>query len=446
MKLFLAPQLETRVTPALLTLTHMLALPTMELQQLVQQELSENPALEELEIDEHNDFDNEALLRFLEQQQHNGDIGSGSSTGAEEESSDPLLFVAAPQNLEEYLLSELRTSLPIADHPIAELLMASLDDNGFLEEDPANLAGTLGVTEARVQAVIEQLQQIGPPGIASRDLRECLLLQITPFEEEGSAPPHTRTVIDGYLNELGAHRDRYIAQQLGIDSNDAEAVREFVRRHCYPYPAQLAPQSGNAQTRFSQPDVLITIDDDNRFQVEILHSPRRMLRLNPLYREMVRRGNELNEDERDHVQEYLARARTFLANLRQRESTLKLISDAIVQHQEAFLRHGVRHLQPLTRASIAAEVGVHESTVSRTTAGKTALLPSRQLLPFSEFFVAARPVQDVLRELIDNETEPLSDSELAHILNERGYPVARRTVAKYRDQMQILPSTLRARK
>lgn len=444
MKLFLTPQLETRVTPALLTLTHMLALPAMELQQLVQQELSENPALEEIEVDEHNELDDEALLRLIEQQQYSGEISS--SAGGDDEANDPLLFVAAPQNLEEFLLSELHTSLPVEDYPIAGLLMASLDDNGFLEEDPANLARTLGVSEARVQTVIEQLQQIGPPGIASRNLRECLLLQIVPFEEEGTAPLHTRAILSGYLEELGAHRDRYVAQQLGIDSSEVAAVREFVRQHCYPYPARLAPQTDDHRTRYSQPDVLITIDDEDQFQVEVLQSPRRMLRLNPLYREMVRRGSELNEDEREHVQEYLARARTFLANLRQRESTLKLISEAIVQHQVEFLRHGVRHLQPLTRASIAAEVGVHESTVSRTTAGKTALLPNRQLLPFSEFFVAARPVQDVLRELIDNESDPLSDSELARILNERGYPVARRTVAKYRDQMQILPSTLRVRR
>lgn len=444
MKLFLAPQLETRVTPALLTLTHMLALPALELQQLVQQELSENPALEEIEVEENSDIDDDALMRWLEQRQYSGE--AGLSRGGDEEDSDPLLFVAAPQNLEEYLLSELRSSLPAEDYPIAGLLVASLDDNGYLEEEPANLARTLGVTEERVEAVIDQLQQLGPPGIASRDLRECLLLQIAPLEAEGRAPPHSRTVIEGYLDKLGAHRDRRIAQELGISAAEVEAIREFVRQHCYPYPAQLTLQNSGPQPRYSQPDVVISLDDNDHFQVEVLHSPRRMLGLNPLYRDMIRRGNELSEDEREHVQEYLARARTFLANLRQRESTLKLISETIVEHQEGFLRHGVRHLQPLTRASIAAEVGVHESTVSRTTAGKIALLPDQRLLPFSEFFVAARPVQDVLRELIDNESEPLSDSELARILSDRGYPVARRTVAKYRDQMQILPSTLRQRK
>jgi RNA polymerase sigma-54 factor len=129
--------------------------------------------------------------------------------------------------------------------------------------------------------------------------------------------------------------------------------------------------------------------------------------------------------------------------LRQRESALKQIGDAIVARQQAFLRHGVRHLRPMTRAEIAAELELHESTVSRAVAEKTALLPDRTLLPLSEFFVAARTVQDVLRELVANETTPLNDDELAQMLTERGYPIARRTVAKYRKQINILPSNLR---
>jgi RNA polymerase sigma-54 factor len=168
-----------------------------------------------------------------------------------------------------------------------------------------------------------------------------------------------------------------------------------------------------------------------------------MLRLNPLYQQLARQAASLDESEREHVQEFVARARTFLANLRQRESTLQRIGEAIVARQEEFLHHGVRHLAPMTRTEIAAELGLHESTVSRATSDKAALLPDLKLLPLSEFFVAARGVQDVLRELIENEREPLSDAELARLLGEQGYSIARRTVAKYREQMQIPPSNLR---
>jgi RNA polymerase sigma-54 factor len=184
--------------------------------------------------------------------------------------------------------------------------------------------------------------------------------------------------------------------------------------------------------------------DEAAFTVEVLNSPRRMLRLNPLYQELARNAAELGEEERQHVQEYVARARVFLANLRQRESTLKRIGESIVERQREFLLHGVRHLAPMTRAEIAAELGLHESTISRATADKTTTLPDGSLLAISEFFVAARNVQDVLRELIANELNPLSDQELAEMLSERGYPIARRTVAKYRDQLKIPPSHLRA--
>lgn len=196
------------------------------------------------------------------------------------------------------------------------------------------------------------------------------------------------------------------------------------------------------RTRYRTADIAILRRDDS-FVVEVLHSPRRVLRLNPLYQDLARKASSLPDEERAHVQEYIARARVFLTNLRQRESTLQRIGESIVVRQESFLLHGVRHLAPMTRAEIALELGVHESTVSRATADKTALLPNGTLLPMSEFFVAARGVQDVLRELITNEPRPLSDDELARLLGEQGYPIARRTVAKYRDLMKIPPSHLR---
>lgn len=225
---------------------------------------------------------------------------------------------------------------------------------------------------------------------------------------------------------------------------EVEAVRDFVRLHLWPYPAY-STFSGNAdpyRPRYSLPDVSIS-EQEGKFVVEVLHSPRRLLRLNPLYSDLARKAATLNDEERTHVQDYITRARTFLSNLRQRESTLQQISEAVVKHQEDFLRHGVRHLAALTRAEIAAQTGLHESTVSRTTSDKTVLLPHGQTMPFCDFFVASLGVQDVLRELIEQESSPLSDAELARLLKERGYRVARRTVAKYREQMNILPSTLR---
>jgi RNA polymerase sigma-54 factor len=443
----MSPEMGMRVTPALLNLAHLLTLPAMNLSQVVQQELAENPALEEIE---HvgstcarcgSPMIDTICLRCA----GGGTTGEPLPAGAGDEATDPLLFISAPRDLAETLLSDLRVSLPESEHRIALSVVGNLDDRGFLAEMPEDLAQDLGVTTERVLTVIQRLREIGPPGIAARDSRECMCLQLDTLEAQGMGCPYVREIIQDHLDDLGAGRLRQIARALQIDVAAVETARRFMRQQLWPYPAhaaygEVAPPN---RVRYRTPDIAIR-NQDGTFTVEVLHSPRRILRLNPLYQELARRSANLDEAERAHVQEYINRARVFLANLRQRESTLERIGKAIVQRQEEYLRQGVRHLQPMTRAEIALELELHESTVSRTVAEKTALLPDQNLLPLSEFFIAARGVQDVLRELISNEKHPLSDDALATLLAERGYTIARRTVAKYRAQLRIPPAHLRA--
>lgn len=442
----MTPDMGMRVTPALLQQAQLLAMPSLELYQAVQTELNENPALEEVESQDMPCercggpiLDGLCLRCALSSS--GSEPGSAAST---DEQVDPLLFVAAPQSLVESLLHDLYASLPEHDYPIALELVGNLDDHGFLIDEPADIAAQLRVSEEQVLAVLQRLRELGPPGIATRDTRECMLAQIDALAAQGVSCPHARTIVSDYLEDLGGRRFTHITRQLHISSEQVEAVRTFVRQHLWPYPAQAFQSDGapSQRTRYRTADIAI-IENDEQFSVEVLHSPRRLLRLNPLYQDLARHAAALDENERQHVQEYVARARVFLASLRQRESVLERIGEVIIERQEAFLRHGVRHLVPLTRSEIAATLGLHESTISRTTADKTALLPNKQLLPMSEFFVAARGVQDVLRELIANEQAPLSDEELARQLRENGYQIARRTVAKYRDVMNIPPSHMR---
>lgn len=442
----MSADMEARVTPALLSLAHMLALPAAACLQLIEQELSENPALEESETQDipcprcgGPVLDGLCLRCACEPGADEGPQGAG------EEAADPLLFVAAPRSLAENLTADLRASLAESEHFIAEALIGSLDERGFLPDGPESVAAALGVDEERIVRVLARLREVGPTGIAARDVRECLLIQISALEDEGlSFPAHTRPIVERHLDDLAAHRYHKIARALGIPTSEVSAVRSFLQRYTWPYPSQppLTSAADPDQPRYRMPDVAIHEQDDG-YVVEVLHSQRRILRINPLYQELARRSTTLDEGERAHVQEYMARARVFLANLRQRESTLRRVSEAVVARQEPFLRHGVRHLTPMTRTEIAAEIGVHESTVSRTTADKVVLLPDGKPMDFSEFFVAARSVQDVMRELIETETQPLSDGELAELLAARGYPIARRTVAKYRERMSILPAHLR---
>ncbi len=188
-------------------------------------------------------------------------------------------------------------------------------------------------------------------------------------------------------------------------------------------------------------------DSGHTFDVEIVESKRFYLRLNPSYSQIYNaissRSMTLSETERRHIQHYVARARLFMANINQRRQTLEKITRSIIELQRDFLDMGIRHLQPLTRARVAIELGMHESTVSRATAAKYCMLPTGEVIPFSNFFVANLSIKDVIKDLVEHESTPLTDQEIAKMLADRDIPVARRTVAKYRDQLNILPSTLR---
>jgi RNA polymerase sigma-54 factor len=226
------------------------------------------------------------------------------------------------------------------------------------------------------------------------------------------------------------------------------------------------------------PDVVISIKD-SELVVEIVDTSHFHLKLSPVYdklaSEMGRKrsvsangngnglakanghlsghargagapANGVSAADRDHIRSYSSRAKLFIANIQQRRETLLKISRCICDLQEPFLRGGVRELKPLTRAIVAQQVGVHESTVSRATANKYVMLPSRKVIPFSDFFTPSLSVKDVIKELVERETqkgEHLTDRRICDLLMDRGIRIARRTVAKYRAELGILPSTMR---
>lgn len=151
----------------------------------------------------------------------------------------------------------------------------------------------------------------------------------------------------------------------------------------------------------------------------------------------------MSGDEKKHVQQYVGRAKLFIANINQRRQTLFNITRSLVEQQKDFLDKGVRHLRPLSRAAVAQELGVHESTVSRATASKYVMLPNGEVIPYAHFFTPSLSVKDIMKEVIEKEGKPLTDSQIVDKLKERGIHIARRTVAKYRMQLSILPSSLR---
>ncbi|HMQ30292.1 MAG TPA: hypothetical protein PKD53_06160 [Chloroflexaceae bacterium] len=421
-KLKLNARQELRAAPALLTHARLLELTTVGLHQAIAQELEANPALEELALP--------AAPR-----------GAGRADDAER-----LMRVAAPVSLADALLGDLRASLPAADHALAALVVGSLDERGLLEEAPQSLARAAGVARGRIEAVLAALRELGPPGIAARDPRACLLAQLDAMPR-GEAPPLARSIVAAHLDDLAAGRQRAIARALGAAPEEVEAARAFIAGRLWPYPLQAALGGPAEPDRraYRAPDLIFRRAGDS-FSAEPAAAPGRALQLSPVYAELAERAATLPADEAEHVRSYVERARVFLRSLRRRGETLARVGAALAERQAPFLREGPRALAPLTRLQLAHELRLHESTVCRAVADKTALLPDGALWPLDGFFDAARPAREVLRELIAAEAAPLSDQQLAAMLAERGHPVARRTVAKYRDELGIPPQHQRARR
>jgi RNA polymerase sigma-54 factor len=333
---------------------------------------------------------------------------------------------------------------------IAEYLVGSLDEKGYLSCSVDEVAYELEVEVTRVRAVLKVLQSMEPIGIGARNLRECLLIQLDYLEQQGMSQPHAHEVISDYLMELGEHKFGRIAHELKLTPEQVAEVWEFVKTKLNPHPAHgfSATNSRDRDTRqmYILPDVIITRGEEG-LEVEVVESKRFMLRINPIYSklsgELQRTANDYTADERKHVQQYVGRAKLFIANINQRRQTLFNITRCLALKQKDFLEQGVRHLIPLSRAAVALELGVHESTVSRATAGKYVMTPDGEVIPYSHFFTPSLSIKDVIKEMVEHEGAPLTDAQIADRLRERGINIARRTVAKYRMQLDILPSMLR---
>jgi RNA polymerase sigma-54 factor len=249
--------------------------------------------------------------------------------------------------------------------------------------------------------------------------------------------------------DLGEHKFGKIAHELHISTDAVAAVWNFVKTKLNPHPghgvAATNDRDRDTRSMYILPDVIISRKDDE-FEIDVVESRRFFLRINPMYAQLGGGQDSaapLNQDDRKHVQQYVSRAKLFIANINQRRQTLHNITRCLVARQREFLSEGVRHLKPLSRAAIAEELGIHESTVSRATAGKYVMLPSGEVIPFSHFFTPSLSIKDVIKEFVERENRPLTDAEIADRLRENGINIARRTVAKYRMQLNILPSSLR---
>lgn len=460
------PQQQMKVSPRLVAANHILQLSSLELQQAISSELAENPALELIDVPTcptcGTQLQGSLCPNCLRRQKPDNDLVDGPDSNDEpyyggnlrstDEDFDPITQVAAEISLQERLLTELRAVVQPRYMHVAEYLVGNLDERGYLTCSIEEAAYECDADETDVELVLKLLQTLEPPGIGARNLRECLMIQLEYLSTVSVHQPYAKEIISTHLNELGEHKFSKIAQDLHVSSDVVAEVWDFIKRELNPNPAsEFSPVSGQNDSRETRssyvlPDVIIS-ERDGEFEVEVVESKRFLLRVSPVYSqlgaELERDGERFSDDEKRHIQQYVARAKLFIANINQRRQTIHRITTCLVECQQDFLKEGVRHLKPLTRAAVASRLGIHESTVSRATASKYVMLPNGEVIPFSNFFTASLSIKDVIEELIGNERNPLTDAEIAERLAQRGIHVARRTVAKYRMQLKILPSSLR---
>lgn len=457
----LLPWQGPQADPRLIASNHLMQLSTLELERAISQELDENPALEMDEFTVCQRCNTPLQFGFCTRCAGNEpfatetpsfDIDSSESSWHADDELDALSFISVPLTLPEQLLAQLRLAIDARDYEIALYLVGNLDEHGYLNITIDEIAQALQVEQQRVAAILEELQHLEPAGIGARNVTECLLLQLERLAEQGvMAPPATRAIIQQYWEELGHHQFEHIRAALKIQREEVEDTFLFIRSNLHPYPAhhhyaQVSDPSSSSTPAI--PSVLIhkSATAVCGYEVEVIESQRFFLRINPLYQDMRRNtAMALSPGELEHVTHFLERSRLFLSQLRRRQILLQKVSSYLVEYQRDFLDRGTLALRPLTQKTVAEILGVHVSTISRAIASKFAQLPSQEILPLSRFFSAELRVQELIHQLIANETAPLSDERIArHLKQEYGITLSRQMVANYRTELRLPAARQRA--
>jgi len=440
----------------------LLSLTADELRQNIDAELASNPALEMIEerrcptchrlLPDHGScpvcsrpqsISSDDPVVFVSPSE---DFYSGGSIPVDEIPEEH--FSPITEDLPTYVLSQIATELAQADRRLAAYLLTHLNEDGLLTTTLEEVARYYHIPLSKVAAIQHIIQRAEPIGVGSCTTQEALLVQLDVLSETRPIPELACNIIrDGM--ELLTHRQYgELARLFQVSLHQIQSAVKFISENLNPFPArthwgdvrQPTPQASQV---YHRPDILINhLNDDpgNPLVVEIILPYNGTLRVNPLFRQAIQQSSlEKREDWKNDLE----RASLYVKCLQQRNHTMQRLMLRIVSFQKEFILHGEKYMKPITRAQISQELQVHESTISRAVASKTVQLPNRRIIPLSEFFDRSLNVRYILREMINRETHPLSDSELVNLLAEKGYSVARRTVAKYRSMEGILPAHLR---
>lgn len=477
----LQQKLLQKLSPQQIQMIKLLEIPTMQLEQRIKKELEENPVLEEgkEEIDsdtatedevvaEENDKDNEefSLEDYLEDEEYPS-YKTSSSNYSKDDKREEIPF-STGATFHEFLEAQLGLrKLDEQQHALAEYLIGNIDEDGYLRREVESivddLAFSLNITtsEEELMELLRVIQDFDPVGVGARDLRECLLIQIRSKDQEHPEIALATKIVRHHFDEFTRKHYDKIKNKLGINDNELKsAIDEILKLN--PKPGSSFSDPLNKTSFTIVPDFLLE-DDDGEFHISLNSRNSPELRLSKTYSDMLQsyaasKDNQSAEQKEaiTFVKQKLDSAKWFIDAIRQRQNTLMVTMNAIVEYQHDYFIEGDETLlKPMILKDIADKTGLDISTISRVANSKY-IQTHFGIFPLKYFFseglqtesgeeVSSREIKKILHDCIENEDKqkPLTDDKLAIILQEKGYHIARRTVAKYREQLNIPVARMR---
>jgi RNA polymerase sigma-54 factor len=466
-KLGLSARLSQRLilTPSLQQAIKLLPLTTLELAEVLDQEVMENPLLEEVPVEETKTVEEIAqeetaererpddplkeieIERFFEDYFENGADRRTRPSEVPEVAPIENTLTESP-DLYDHLLWQLHmTEADEATLEIGEAIIQNLDEDGLLRVSLEDVAAMGPWPMEAVETTLALVQALDPPGVAARSLTESLRIQLRVLGLENSPAD---VMVRDHMKQLQSHQYPEISRQMGLSADEVSHHLEIIRG--------LSPRPGNRysakRSDYVLPDVFV-VKEGEEYKIVLNDDGLPKLRISPTYRRMLDHKEPGSEETRAYVKDKLRSALWLLKSVDQRQRTIYKVAESIVRHQRAFLDHGVSHLRPLVLRDVASDIGMHESTVSRVVANKYMHTP-RGVYEMRFFFhsgitstmgeaISSVTIKGRIKKMIEEEdaSRPLSDSRIADVLGAEGLPLARRTVAKYREELRIPPSNLR---
>ena len=456
-------QVTTTTTSAHLAQTMtLLSLTNTDLLQKVETELANNPALELVE--EHrcpmckrilppnricpvcsqpkNSERDEAIV-FISPRE---DFYTYSGEYFDNEPEEQIIYEGI--DLPTFVLRQIATELDPKDRIIVAYILTNLDEDGFLTINSLEIARFHHRLPSEIEALIKRLQRCEPIGVCSKNPREALKIQAEILSETVKLPKLTLEIIEKGLDLISHHHYAELAKQLNTNPNQIELAAKFITDNLNPFPARAYWGDVRNPTEidnhvYHNPDILIyhlNDNPENPLVVEIILPIRGTLRVNPLFKQAFK---TIEAEKAEEWKGDLEKATLLIKCIQQRSNALRLLMEKLVVMQKQFILNGEKSLRSITRAEIAKELSMHESTISRAVSGKAIQLPNKRIVPMAMFFDRSLAYRSLVKEIVEKEEMPLSDSEIQEILAQKGINIARRTVAKYRSMEGILPAHLR---